>query len=130
AATQRPDWLVDGYNVIQVTLLGGADRTGWWRRDARERLLDRVRWGAGELGPVWVVFDGPDPGPPPDDDATLHVVFAPSADEWILRRARTDPARAVVVTADRRLAARCRRAGARIVPPGEFVTACRTEGTR
>jgi len=125
-------WLVDGYNVIQVTLLGGTDRSGWWRREARERLVERARALPEHPDRVFLVFDGTDPKPPPaPGDPGPHVVFAPSADEWILRRARQcvrDRVDATVVTADRRLADRCRSAGARVVQPGEFIAACRPAG--
>jgi hypothetical protein len=55
------------------------------------------------------------------------VVFAPSADEWLLRRLRSapDPSRLGVVTGDRRLAIRSRRRGARVIMPREFLDRCR-----
>jgi hypothetical protein len=123
--------LVDGYNVIQVTLLGGADRSGWWRSEARSRLATRAAGLPGGADAVWLVFDGPEPAPPPRPDAPgPHTVFAPSADDWILRRVKARrPAPTFVVTADRRLAGRCRGAGATVVSPGDFVAACRSAGS-
>jgi hypothetical protein len=55
-----------------------------------------------------------------------HRVFAPSADDWLLARVRAaeNPGRIAVVTADRRLAERARRRGARVVGPGEFLRRC------
>lgn len=128
-AGPRTEWLVDGYNVLQVTLLGGEDRSDWWREPARARLLERVSGLPPDRGRVWVVFDGPDPLPEPEGEpGPVQVVFAPSADDWIARRARQRrDAPCVVVTADRRLAGRCRHAGARIAAPGDFIGACRGE---
>ena len=35
-------WLVDGFNVVQVALLGGRDRSEWWRAPQRAELLARA----------------------------------------------------------------------------------------
>lgn len=119
-------WLVDGYNVLHVGVLRGAARGGaWWGGAGREALLERVRRFDGGGAAVEVVFDGPDAGTGPDPGSPLAVVFAPSADEWLLRRARgARPGEVAVVTADRRLAARARARGARVVSPGEFLARC------
>jgi hypothetical protein len=78
---------------------------------------------------VWVVFDGPDAREAPVGDR-LYAVFAPSADDWLLRRVRSAPApgELAVVTADRRLAARARHVGAQVVPPHAFLAHCTLEG--
>lgn len=141
-------WLVDGFNVLHVALLGGSSRDDWWTAEQRARVLalaHRLR-ARGEA--VRVVFDGPRPLATPAVDAggaaagakwaspgrpdghwdgQLDVVFAPSADAWLLARVREapDPARVAVVTADRRLADRVRHRGARVIPPGAFVERCR-----
>ena len=71
-------------------------------------------------------LDGGVPAPETDaEGAGPRIVFTPSADDWIHQRAR----RAIgpvplVVTADRKLARRCRRVGARIMSPGDFIAAC------
>lgn len=119
-------WLVDGYNVLNAILLGGEDRSGWWREPARRRLIDRAERLPRECGQAWLVFDGDQPTPGPEPDAAgLRIVFTPSADDWIHQRVRRSAGPApLVVTADRKLAKRCRRAGARIVSPGEFVAMC------
>lgn len=126
-------WLVDAFNVLQVTLLGGENREGFWRAEMRGRLIEHAERFPPELGPVWLVFDGPRPEPAlehaEDPAAPLHVVYTPSADEWIHRRAKdlvSAGSACVVVSADKPLAGRARHAGARIVPPGEFVAACRS----
>jgi hypothetical protein len=118
-------WLVDGFNVIQVGLLAGRDRTGWWRDDRRRELLDRA---AGLVGPedtVVVVFDGPRPAGEPEPGAQVRTVFAESADAWLLARlGEAAGAEVRVVTADRSLAARSRRRGAEVVTPRDFLARC------
>lgn len=123
------EWVVDGYNVIQVILLGGEDRSAWWRGPARQRLFERASRLPTTQGRAWLVFDGPDPVPESDDARDgPHIVFAPSADDWIVRRVKQrGAATPIVVTADRRLAGRCRHAGARVVTPSDFVAYCRDE---
>ncbi len=124
-------WLVDGFNAIQVGLLRGRDRDDWWSGARRAELLDEARaFCAGEdpRTRVFVVFDGPHPAPEaPEDETGVRTVFAPSADAWLLTQVRSavDPGAIRLVTADRRLAERARRRGARIVAPGEFLAACR-----
>jgi len=122
-------WLVDGFNVLHAGVLRGNDRRGWWREEARARLLERVACFEDAAAELWVVFDGPGPGA----DAELaslrpRVVFAPSADDWLLEAVRTtdDPAKVVVVTADRQLADRARHRGARVVSPRSFLARCGT----
>lgn len=128
-------WLVDGYNALHVGLLRGAARAGaWWSAEGREALLARVRRFEGGAGRVAVVFDGPDARELPDPGAAgaeagrARVVFAPSADAWLLRRAgAAAPGEVVVVTADRRLAARARARGATVVSPQDFLARCPEE---
>jgi predicted RNA-binding protein with PIN domain len=130
-------WLVDGYNALHVGVLRGAARGGaWWSRAQREALLERVRRFDGGAAAVFVVFDGPDareqddPAPPTGAPGRPRLVFAASADEWLLRRAReAAPGEVAVVTADRRLAARARARGARVVSPREFLARCAPGGT-
>lgn len=125
-APSNCEWLVDAYNVIHVTLLGGTDRSRWWTAPVRAQLIERAGRLPPGFGPVWLVFDGSDPAPAGDAlPGSLNQVFAPSADEWIVRRLKASPeVERIVVTADRRLAGRCRHHGARILSPGEFVRAC------
>lgn len=143
----RPrQWLVDGYNVLHATLLPGKlrDRTRWWGREERERLIVRVgRFdgiepnqkpvtspGDARIGRptrVWLVFDGTEPAREPADcHELIEVVFAPSADEYLVARARlAEPGQAVfVVSNDRQVAGRCAHAGATIVSPRDFVARC------
>lgn len=123
-------WLVDGFNVLHASLLGGRDREEWWTETHREEVLSLARSLTGSGGEIWVVFDGQRPGAEESAEASgVRQVFAPSADEWLLRRVRESPApgRVAVVTSDRRLASRARHRGALVVSPAEFLARCRSD---
>ena len=120
-------WLVDGFNVLHAGVLRGNDRQGWWREEMRARLLARVAAFDDESAELWVVFDGPGPGGAAEVASMRpRVVFAPSADDWLLSAVReaADPAQIVIVTADRQLADRARHRGARVVSPRVFLARC------
>jgi hypothetical protein len=120
------EWLIDGFNVLQVGLLGGRDRSDWWSAPRRSQLLSHVAAFEPGEATIWVVFDGARPRPESGREAGAQVVFAPSADDWLVARVRgaEDPSRLAVVTADRRLAARVRHLGARVAAPAEFLARC------
>jgi hypothetical protein len=121
-------WLVDGYNVLNVGLLAGRVREGWWTSPFRDELIGRAQAFEEPDAEVWVVFDG---AHAPDDVGAGRVrsVFAPSADEWLLARIRErDPAEVALVTADRRLAERARKRGVEVIAPAAFLARCRTLG--
>lgn len=150
--TERPEaalpaastWLVDGYNVLHCALLGGEPRAelGWWGEQGRGLLLARIenfdrlacegaagarpscRSGSSP-GSIWVVFDGPRPAPAAAQGGP-QIVFAPSADHWIVSRVRasSEPQDMAVVSADRQLTGRCRHAGAAVVSPKDFIAHC------
>jgi predicted RNA-binding protein with PIN domain len=124
AMVQR-QWLVDGFNVIQVGLLAGREREHWWGPARRSELRERAEQLDDPDVEVLLVFDGSQPGPA--DAGRTRSVFAPSADDWILARLReaADPSAIRVVTADRRLAARAKSRGAQIVSPAEFLQRCK-----
>ena len=120
-------WLVDGYNALSVGLLGGEERSQWWRADCRERLLEHSARFREPGTEVWVIFDGGDPsGGRTSAEDHPKTVFAPDADAWLAARVRGSPhpQRITVVTADRRLAGRVLGAGAAVVAPGDFLLRC------
>ena len=128
-------WLVDGFNVLHAGLLRGRDRGRWWQASERHRLVELARRFDDPEAQVWVVFDGAHPPPEEAEGSAeeakerVQVIFAPSADEWLLARLREAPSpdRVVVVTRDRRLADRSRHRGARVVAPREFLSHCGPE---
>ena len=140
--------LVDGFNVLHATLQKAERDAGWWKREQRERLLQRVaRWPTAE-DEVWVAFDGTQPAwscwaepvarvvtqesQPLETrsegagDPTVHSVYVESADDWIVRRARRapHPERTIVVTRDRQVAGRARSAGCEVWTPWSFMSRC------
>ncbi len=127
-------WLVDGFNVLHAVVLGGEPRAEFWSASQRARLIDRLARGLGEgaagRAGIVVVFDGQRPleGDAAHPAPALEVVFAPSADEWIVKHVRraANEAGAVrpvgVVSNDRQVAGRCRHAGAPVVAPAHFMS--------
>ncbi len=136
--SERRIILVDGFNVLHAVLLANEREDGWWKREARERLLRRVRTWPGVDDALWVAFDGSmptwsvwaEPVAVPQERAQpgpiVHSVFVESADDWIVRRTRRseEPNRMLVVTADRQVAGRARSAGAEISSPWSFISRC------
>ncbi len=132
-------WLVDGFNVLHAVLLGGQARIDWWAAPQRERLLERAGRFRDPRAEIWVVFDGSrtsgseHEGDRGDDDASgepggprPRVVFAASADDWLVGRVRRakQPGEIAVVTGDRQVAGRCRHAGSVVVRPRDFLAHC------
>jgi predicted RNA-binding protein with PIN domain len=122
-------WLIDGFNVLHTVLLGGQDRSEWWRAPGRSRLLDRVRRFDDPRAEICVVFDGSLKAEQDEGCERVQVVFADPADDWLVKRVRgaEDPSRIAVVTADRKLAGRCSHAGAVVVAPRDFLGRCESE---
>ncbi|NNL65651.1 MAG: hypothetical protein HKP30_05370 [Myxococcales bacterium] len=121
-------FLVDGFNLLHAAVLKGQERADWWRRPARTRVLDLAERFPDRGAEIVVVFDGDDPEDPAGEGAPrVQQVFAPSADEWLVRRVKDTPrgSAVAVVTADRKLAARARHHGAEIVSPRDFAERCR-----
>ena len=144
-------WLIDGYNVLHTVLLGGQPRENidWWGEKGRDLLCNRVLAFDGMApkpdaapgppesldpgmaapeprpGSVWIVFDGKRPSPD-SGDSNPRIVFAPSADQWIVARVRKaeNPQAFAVVTADHQVGGRCRHAGAQVVVPRDFIARC------
>ena len=122
-------WLIDGFNVLHAGVLRGRDRAEWWKEERRSALLELVaRFRPGrEDAEVWIAFDGERPAAEREThEGEVGIVFAPSADDWLAARVReaTPLGPVAVVTADRRLAERVRRRGARVVPPRSFLERC------
>lgn len=123
-------WLVDGFNVLHAAVLKGRDRREWWRGPARARVLALAGGLPDADAEIVVVFDGEDPDETPELPPRVRQVFAPSADDWLVRRVKQTPrgAAVTVVTADRQLADRVRHHGGEIVSPRAFAARCRSEG--
>jgi hypothetical protein len=109
--------VIDAANVI------GSRPTGWWRdrAGAARRFTEQVRAtvAAGDLDPpVTIVLEGQArAGAEKTDAGGVTVVHAPGeGDDTIAAIAGEHPG-AVVVTADRGLAARVRSAGGEVVGP-------------
>lgn len=125
-------WLIDAYNVLHAGLLHREQRTRFWKREHRERLVDRVRDFTLPKTTLFVAFDGDDPGrhevAPLLESAwdRLFVVYAANADAWILEEVRhaLHPEDVAVVTGDRSLAGKARHRGASIVSPRTFLDHC------
>ena|SRR2546421_9343444 len=111
--------LVDAANVI------GSRPTGWWRdrpKAARDFVADLRSATASERidGPVVVVLEGQAKrGEPEGEAGGVTVVHAPGeGDDTLVELMAGDHGESVVlVTADRALAERARRAGAEVVGP-------------
>ncbi len=121
-------WLVDGFNVLHAHLLRGRDRKAWWTEERRRLVIAEAEKLTARGERVCVVFDGNQPAgtEAEPEDALLRVVFAPDADEWILKtmRAAPDPGGVAVVTGDRPVKDRARRFGAHAVSPRAWLTRC------
>ncbi|MEE8582096.1 MAG: NYN domain-containing protein [Myxococcota bacterium] len=123
------EWLIDGFNLLHAAVLRGRERQEWWTEPRRRELLRRIRGFGDPSAEIWVVFDGArDPGVTPgsEGDPRIQTVFAPSADDWLVKRVRgsDDPGRLAVVTADRQVQGRARHGGALVVAPRLFLAHC------
>lgn len=119
-------WLLDGFNVLHAGLLGDPERREWWTAPNRERLLERAGAFCEPHTEIWVVFDGSRPAEESGDESRVRTVFAPSADDWIVKRVRAvaDPAAVAVVTGDHQVGGRVRHRGAHVVSPRRFLARC------
>jgi hypothetical protein len=124
----RPStWLVDGFNLLHAAVMkSGEPRDGWWKSVHRDRVIELARGFDDRDAELVVVFDGSEEPTEPRDGGP-RVVFAPTADDWLLAavKAAPEPHRVAVVTADRRLADRLRDRGAQVVSPTRFAQRCR-----
>jgi len=106
--------LIDAANVV------GSRPTGWWRDRARAArdLVERIET-AGLDEPVVVVLEGAArAGVPEREDGPVRVVHAPgTGDDTLAALAAEADGPVTLVSADRGLAERARRAGAAVVGP-------------
>jgi len=118
-------WLVDGYNVVCAGVMGVPDREHWWSEANRTQLVEVAEGFEDQEAEIWVVFDG-DRSPEAPGPGRAQVVFATSADDWLLEqvRSRAGDAQVALVTGDRQLAERARHRGAEVVAPRDFVRRC------
>lgn len=124
-------WLVDGYNVLRVSL-APQGLSSWWnqeRRAALTTIASRLPYPDDEITLVFDARHLTEPLLRPAAEAArprVCQVYAPCADEWIINTLK-QPARlagTVVITADRPLAARARHRGAEVMATDEFVALC------
>jgi hypothetical protein len=136
-----PVYLIDGFNLLHAVILRGRDRARWWSGGRQRDVVSFVtgiaeKMSRGERGPsipqFEVVFDAAREdserfdSSPTAPGALVGVVFAPSADDFIVARvlslrSGTSRERPVwVVTADRPLADRARHRGAERLSPWQF----------
>jgi len=111
--------LIDAANVF------GSRPTGWWRdrAGAARQLVDRVRFAAANAQlprPVVMVLEGAARQGMQEGVADgVEVVHAPgSGDDTLAALAEAGDQDVILVSADRALADRVRRAGATVVGPG------------
>lgn len=116
--------IIDGFNVLHAIVLVGRDRAGWWQPVAQRRLVKRVEQLDVAYSSMWIVFDRRSCrseilGDVTSDDPRIRVMYAPSADDWIVAKVeRLSPQHSVtVVTADRPLRDQVRRAGGSVLSP-------------
>jgi hypothetical protein len=120
-------WLVDGFNVLHAGVLHGRDRAQWWTAPRREQLVALAQRFDDAAAEIWIVFDGSYADEPAEAAAgRVRQVFAPSADDWLLKQVRASdaPGCLAVVTADRAVADRARHRGAQVVAPRSFLARC------
>lgn len=124
--------IIDGFNVLHAGVLMGRDRAGWWQEAAQRRLIERIETFVNPTDmEIWVVFDR---RPDTDGRATnvvstnsrIRVHYAPSADDWIVEQVALHIGQrtVTVVTADRPLRERVRRAGGELRSPRQFLADC------
>lgn len=122
-------WLVDGYNALHAGVLRGRERRDWWKAPAQALLVARAERFDDAEAEIWVVFDASAARPercPEPASTRVHLVFTPSADDWLVKRVRAapEPGGIAVVTGDRQVAGRVRQRGAAVVSPLAFLARC------
>jgi predicted RNA-binding protein with PIN domain len=124
--------IIDGFNVLHAGILTGRDRANWWRAEIQRRLVARVeQFSQTQAAELWIVFDRrsdrhSEKEVVDSDDPRIQVFYAPSADDWIVSKveAWSSQRTITVVTADRLLRERVRRAGGMLSSPMQFLATC------
>jgi predicted RNA-binding protein with PIN domain len=124
--------IIDGFNVLHAGILTGRDRANWWRAEIQRRLVARVeQFSQTQAAELWIVFDRrsdrhSEKEDVDSDDPRIHVFYAPSADDWIVSKVEAwgSQRTITVVTADRLLRERVRRAGGMLSSPMQFLATC------
>ena len=124
--------IIDGFNVLHAGILTGRDRANWWRAEIQRRLVARVeQFSQTQAAELWIVFDrrsdrDSEKEVVDSDDPRIQVFYAPSADDWIVSKveAWSSQRTITVVTADRLLRERVRRAGGMLSSPMQFLATC------
>jgi len=124
--------IIDGFNVLHAGILTGRDRANWWRAEIQRRLVARVeQFSQTQAAELWIVFDRrsdrhSEKEDVDSDDPRIRVFYAPSADDWIVSKveAWSSQRTITVVTADRLLRERVRRAGGMLSSPMQFLATC------
>ena len=130
--------ILDGYNVIHAVpeLSRHADRSLQSAREALVRFCQAYRARHGDIGQLYVVFDGrdrPAPGSPQPPQGGVKVLFArrpQEADERILNVIEAQGrGRCVVVSNDNEVANNARAFGARVLSVQAFYQQARPSGS-
>jgi predicted RNA-binding protein with PIN domain len=126
-----PLFIIDGFNVLHAGVLTGRDRANWWQAAMQRRLIARLEQGTYPSETVlWVVFDRRsdryEENNVTSDNPQLQIFYAPSADDWIVAQVQEHGRKyaITVVTADRPLQERVRRAGGLLTSPLQFLATC------
>lgn len=120
--------LIDGFNLLHSVVLKGRDRANWWKLERQLEVFDLcVRFTGPEE--TFLIFDAaretserlPREAHATPDCHPHHIVYAPSADDWIVAKCQHATNQETrVVTADRALRDRAARHGALGLSPWSF----------
>lgn len=124
--------IIDGFNVLHAGILTGRDRANWWQPAMQHRLVTRVESCTDvTYANIWIVFDRRTHSETEYEDVSsndprISVFYAPSADDWIVTQVEehAHEQAITVVTADRLLRERVRRAGGTLCSPMRFLATC------
>lgn len=127
-----PLLIIDGFNVLHAGILTGRDRANWWQPAMQRRLVERVEFCTDATNAnIWIIFDRRthtqnEYEDVRSNDPLISIFYAPSADDWIVAQVEEHAHEhaITVVTADRPLRERVRRAGGMLSSPMQFLATC------